>query len=132
MKNKVLYNKIEQTKAISALSKGIKAYALELVESAEVELTLYNSKDELLNGASDWSEYSWGGNALIYDGDIVERLCTPSKIKRFKNGKLNKPNAHEEWLDIQATALCQAYLLIRSKLKSMLSGKEEKDVKSKD
>lgn len=61
----------------------------------------------LLNGARDWSEYSWGGCALIYDGDIAARVCTPSELRRTQGGQRD-PNPREAWLDVQARALCQA------------------------
>ena len=71
----------------SAWNKGVTVYALELLYKLE-ENREYNKADkylnplelktELLNGADDWSAYSWGGSALIYDSDIAERLCTPS------------------------------------------------------
>ena len=115
MKNKELYKKIEEVAAKSAWSKGVKAYALELIEGAETVLTRENLREELLNGASDWSEYSWGGCSLIYDFDIAERLCAPSELKKKKGGEL-KPNSREEWLDVQARALRQAFLMIRSNL----------------
>ena len=60
-----------------------------------------------LNGAKNWSEYSWGGGALIYNGDIAARLCTPSELKKTRNGE-RRPNSQEEWLDVQARALRQA------------------------
>lgn len=102
----------------SAWSKGVEVYALELVEQLE-ELTegeyFYIEdiktpkllKRALLNGAYDWSQYSWGGCALIYNSDIAKRLCTPSELKRTREGAL-KPNSNEEWLDTQARALYQA------------------------
>jgi len=61
----------------------------------------------MLNGAQNWYQYSWGGCSLIYDRDIAERLCTPSELKRTKNGE-RRPNQNEEWLDVQARALRQA------------------------
>lgn len=61
----------------------------------------------LLNGARDWSEYSWGGCALIYDGDIAARVCTPSELRRTHGGQRD-PNPRETWLDVQARALYQA------------------------
>lgn len=112
---KELYKEIEQMKVRSAWSKGVKAYALELLEDVEVELTRENVLIELLNGANNWHEFSWGGCALIYDGDIAERLCTPSELKKKKDGKLS-PNSKEDWLDVQARALRQAFSMIRSKL----------------
>ena len=114
--NTLLRNRLEELTTKSAWGKGVKAYALELIDGAEVELTRDNVLEELLNGAESWSEYSWGGCSLIYDGDIVERVCTPSEIKRFEQGKLKKPNANEAWLDLQTRALQQAYGLIRRAL----------------
>lgn len=61
-----------------------------------------------MNGARDWNQYSYGGNACIYDSDIAEGLCTPSELKRRDYGR-KKPNAREEWLDVQIRALYQAY-----------------------
>jgi len=112
MKNIFLYNKIESFKSRSAWSRGVQTYALELVESAEIELTAENVKAELLNGAQNWKQYSEGGCALIYDGDIAERLCSPSELKKKKGGDL-QPSSRESWLDVQARALFQAFNLIR-------------------
>ena len=114
--NTLLKSKLEALEPKSAWSKGVKAYALELVESAEVELSEDNTLKVLLNGAANWSDYSWGGCAYVYDGDIVEMLGTPSEIKKFNDGKLRKPNANEEWLDVQTRALNQAYRLIARNL----------------
>ena len=61
----------------------------------------------LLNGADSWGQYSWGGCSLIYNGDIAERLCSPSEFKKCREGE-RRPNAREEWLDTQARALYQA------------------------
>ena len=64
----------------------------------------------MLNGAVDWSAYSWGGSSLVYNQDIAERLCSPSGLKRVtnKNGLRDYPNSREHWLDVQARALYQA------------------------
>lgn len=97
-----------------AWEKGVKEYAIELVESLQYApyqdiapegTTLL--KQVLLNGARDWSHYSYGGNSLIYDCDIAERLCSPSELKKKKGGDL-PPNSREDWLDVQARALHQA------------------------
>jgi hypothetical protein len=112
MKNLSLYKKLESIKSLSAWSRGVKTYALELVESAEKELTPENVKAELLNGAQNWKQFSEGGCSLIYDADIAERLCTPSDLKKKKGGDL-QPNSRETWLDVQARALFQAFNLIR-------------------
>lgn len=114
--NTNITNKLNATRARSAWKRGVKEYALELVESAEIELTPENLKATLLNGARDWSQYSQGGCAAIYDADIAGRLCSPSELKRKKGGDL-QPNTRESWLDVQARALFQAFSLINRLLK---------------
>lgn len=102
----------------SAWDKGVRVYAdelldelLEAIRGGWVDLDDMGSdklvRKALLNGASDWKEYSWGGCSLIYDGDIAERLCTPSELKKTRHGE-RRPNGREEWLDVQARALRQA------------------------
>ena len=109
---------IESQKTRSAWTRGVKAYALELIDELEEAIShgYFDESDlespkllerQLLNGASNWNEYSWGGCSLIYNGDIAERLCTPSELKKTDNGR-KKPNANEGWLDTQARALWQA------------------------
>lgn len=102
----------------SAWSKGVTAYALELVENLKeaIDGGYFDPADleapklverALLNGASNWSQYSWGGSSLICDYEIAERTCTPSELKKTRNGE-RRPNSREEWLDVQARALYQA------------------------
>ena len=109
---------LENRKDRSAWNKGVTIYALELVENLEEaidggyfeEEDIANNsllKKALLNGASDWEQFSWGGCSLIYNSDIAERLCCPSELKRTRNGE-KKPNSREEWFDTQARALYQA------------------------
>jgi len=98
---------ISATTPASAWKKGVKLYALELLESLEGDYT----EAALLNGAENWSAYSYGGCSLIYDAEIAERLATPSEFKRNKGGELS-PNARESWLDCQSRALSQAARLI--------------------
>ncbi len=105
---------IKESPARSAWSKGVKEYALELIEELPDNQEFYGSpadKKELLNGADNWQQYSEGGASLIYDQDIAERLCNPSEYKRTKEGQ-NPPNARENWIDVQARALYQAANLI--------------------
>lgn len=99
---------------ISKWAQGVNEYKAELLE-AYTEAKAYDASLELteaalLNGASSWSEYSWGGSALIYDVDIAERLATPSDIKRrtLKDGLSSWASPTEQWLDVQARALYQA------------------------
>lgn len=105
---------IENEKARSAWSKGVKVYALELIEEWEEGREVHGSpmdKKDLLNGADSWKRFSFGGYSLIYDGDIAERLCTPSELKVTRNGERN-PNGQESWLDVQTRALFQACNMI--------------------
>lgn len=109
--------------ARSAWARGVKEYAAELLDGLEEAARggWFDADDlaapklvtrALLNGASDWSQYSWGGCSLIYNGDIAARLCSPSELKRARNGE-RRPNSREEWLDTQARALFQAAALLR-------------------
>lgn len=102
----------------SAWGRGVAMYALDLLDTVE-EWSEYNNGAEIpnnraelkkiaLNGAKDWEQYSWGGSSLCYDGQIAERLCAPSELKRTRNGERN-PNGRESWLDCQARALYQAF-----------------------
>lgn len=106
---------LEAHKDRSAWGRGVNAYALELVEELR-ERAAYEGRNPepgkecrewMLNGAQDWNQYSWGGSSLIYNGDIAERLCTPSELKKTRHGE-RRPNSREEWLDTQARALTQA------------------------
>lgn len=106
-----LLNKLNERTDRSAWDKAVTLYAYELVESLEVEELpedFAEFKTLMLNGADDWSQYSWGGSSLIYDCDIAERTCTPSELKKTKGGE-RRPNSREEWLDVQARALSQAF-----------------------
>jgi len=104
---------IAASPATSAWKRGVKAYALEMVEELADYLDPTYSPEKLLNGAENWSEYSYGGNALIYNYDIAERLCSPSELKRCKGGD-NQPSPRESWLDVQTRALRQASRLVHN------------------
>ena len=123
MKTNELYSKIENVNARSAWSKGVKWYALYLLENLQEYTDVVPERSEiesvLLNGASDWEQYSYGGCALIFDGGIARTVCSPSELKRVtrKDGTLrDKANSRETWLDVQARALYQACNLIKSML----------------
>ncbi len=107
----------------SAWGRGVLKYAAELLEwlaadqcarraigmpvTPFAEVTAHDLNVRLRNGARDWHEYSYGGCALIYDGDIAARLCTASELRRTHNGQRD-PNPRETWLDVQARALTSA------------------------
>lgn len=112
---------IESKKTRSAWDKGVKEYALELLEdmenernaAKETDMTVYPAtlEVELLNGAMNWKQFSLGGCSLIYDKQIAKRLCTASELKKTRNGE-KQPNANEQWLDVQTRALRQAENMI--------------------
>ncbi|MFA5377379.1 MAG: hypothetical protein WC455_16630 [Dehalococcoidia bacterium] len=111
---KELREKIEAKKCRSAWDRGVKNYALDLIEEWSEDREFYGSpadRKELLNGASSWEQYSEGGCALIYDEDIAGRTSNPSELKKTDNGRRN-PNRRESWLDVQTRALFQAERLI--------------------
>lgn len=102
---------------------------------------------ELLNGAENWNQYSYGGLAFVDDSRIAAHYCTPSELKKFSylddgagfTSIGRQPNSKETWLDIQAKALCQAEMLIAGSLekieqtqKILREGKVETKSKSID
>ena len=95
---------------MSKWNDGVELYAEELREFL-ADNGLEATEQNMLNGADDWEQYSYGGSSLIYDQDIAERLCSPSELKRKKSGDL-PPSSRESWLDCQARALLQAARLI--------------------
>ena len=123
---------LEARKDRSAWDKGVTVYALELVEQlAEAAESGYIDAEDLtaprmlrkalLNGADDWSAYSWGGCSLICNSDIAERLCCPSELKRTRNGE-RRPNSRGEWLDTQARALSQAEARVQRVMRDVMEG----------
>ena len=113
-------NIIENIKTRSAWSKGVKAYALEMLERFE-EWRKYNEENghELptidertaLNGASDWDEWAYGGCGLVYDAYIAERLCTQSELRKTRGG-MYPPTGASSWLLVEGRAARQAWRLI--------------------
>lgn len=114
----------------SAWDRGVMQYAEELTAELAENInggyitlaqlaTAEGRKAALLNGAKDWSQYSYGGSALIYDYEIAERLCNPSELKKTRGGERN-PNSRETWLDCQARALTQAAARVREAVRFVL------------
>lgn len=102
--NDTLRSAIDTVQARSAWMRGVKAYAHDLLDALEDRpVTMEN----LLNGASSWREWAYGGCGQVYDADIAERLCAPWELKRNDHGRL-PPNANESWLEVEARAACQA------------------------
>lgn len=114
--------RLEAVKTRSCWDRGVKGFALDLLESYEniCEYCEHDgqpipelNEETLLNGADDWNAYCYGGLALIYDGDIAKNLCPPSELKRTDNGN-KAPNDREGWQDVQARAYFQAYRMLMS------------------
>ena len=113
-------NEVMNTKTRSAWSKGVKAYALDILANFE-EWQKFNESEGLecpeldartaLNGAQDWSAWAYGGCGLVYDSAICAALCTESEKKRTDNGA-RQPNPRETWLDVEARAARQAWQMI--------------------
>lgn len=112
----------------SAWDKGVKTYAVELLEKLQEQAEgNYITLDDLysvnmlnkamLNGAENWVHYSEGGNAIIWDEEIMQRLCNASEFKKYQNGKLNTRETPHQ---IQGRALFQAANLVKSYIKSYL------------
>lgn len=113
----------KRTGYASAWGRGVKKYALDILDDlkqiADYEgepLQLDGASFEqfesvALNGAENWQEFSRGGLALIYDGDIAKRLSTKTELKKTNDGE-KQPNSRETWLDVQARALYQAARLV--------------------
>ena len=104
----------------SAWNRAVKAYALELLDSVEVEeienAPQYGNdrtgrtsglRPVLINGARTWLEYSEGGCSLVYDDEIAERCCSPSQYQRSNEGRKVMLRGRS-WLEVQAWALNQA------------------------
>jgi hypothetical protein len=109
-----IQKQLENQKARSCWARGVLDFAVDLVadaiENNGAEFTP-PSRSELerllLNGAENWEKYSRGGGALVSNTSIAKALCTPSELKKNKNGQ-RRPSKKEERLDIQARALFQA------------------------
>lgn len=128
-------NRLTAKRARSAWGRGVSQYATDMLAELEeyVEYQLQNGEEWeplpmgaalekiLLNGADNWSHYSWSGCSLCYNEDIARTLCTPSELKRTDYGR-RRPNAREEWLDTQARALYQASLLVKSAVRVAQAG----------
>lgn len=109
---------LEAVKCRSAWSKGVKEYAYMLLKdifSYSDYKAITNFKalhKELLDGAKNWKQFSFICCDLFLNEDIAKTLCSPSELKKCKNGML-RPNKKETWLDVQTRALIQAEILIK-------------------
>lgn len=109
---------IESQPARSAWGRGVKTYALEMIDNleeynrGEVPSSTNEMMDWLLNGARDWKQASEGGSWLITNEEIAQRLCSPAELKKVAGGR-RQPNKRETWIDVQARALFQAAQIVK-------------------
>lgn len=123
---KAIYDRCQFSQR-SAWSRGVREYAEELLDRLEEYITVDHAtvssvpelEELLLNGAEDWTRYSFGGCALIYNGDIATRLSSPSELKRTDYGN-KRPNMYESWVQCQGRALYQAAGIIKKAYKEVL------------
>ena len=112
---------VSSSSARSAWSRGVRAYALDLLDNIE-EMSNYEmsnfgeylaiSEEVALNGAGCWSNYAAGGCGLVYTSAILERLCTASELRR-----LNRSGRSDiDEIEIEGRALFQAWRLIAENL----------------
>lgn len=102
--------------ARSAWGRGVLETAIDILDTVKGDfpnVEISKLEKVCLNGASDWSQYSWGGCLLIYDDGIAKRFCSPSELKKVTGSHgLRNPNKREQWLDVQARGAFQAFNLI--------------------
>ena len=117
MNKEATLKNLKAVKCRSAWSKGVKEYAYSLLGNI-FSYSDYKAINDckslhevLLNGAKDWKQFSYSCRGLVLDEDIAKTLCSPSELKKCKNGML-RPNKQEQWLDVQARALFQAEIII--------------------
>lgn len=116
-----LLERVESIKVRSAWRNGVKTYAIELLDNAlsnrecEYFASLQELKAAILNGASDWKQFSYGGMGFVYDEAICRTLCSPSEYRKmhYKEGGVKQPNSRETWCDVEARALSHAWELIK-------------------
>jgi hypothetical protein len=111
-----LYETITAMSARSAWDRGVIETAIDILDTVKgdfLNVEISELEKVCLNGASDWSQYSWGGCLLIYNEGIAERFCSPSELKKVTGVRgLRNPNKQEQWLDVQARGASQAFNLI--------------------
>lgn len=114
---------IDARRLRSSWDNGVRLYSHELIQNLfywTISMShkldgIAEAEEKALNGASSWEQYSQSGFSLVANEDIARRLCTPSELRRCKGG-LKNPNSNEDWIDVQARALFQAWEMVRDAL----------------
>ena len=103
-----------QEKPRSAWTRGVNNIAMDIV--SEILENADGNDAPHFNRVEDFARHFYnvslreavdGGCFLVYDYDIAENFCTPSELKRVKNGERN-PNSRETWLDVMYRGAYQA------------------------
>lgn len=94
----------------SQWERGVEFYAHFLAEELNdnflpEEIEVKNIISILLNGASNWHQFAWGGCGQIYNGDIASTLLTPSQQKKITRADTV---GGYHLLDLEAQALAGA------------------------
>lgn len=101
----------------STWSRGVNSYALEILENLKFSSNYYHSvngefpplsESLALHGAANWEQYAAGGCGLVFTSKILERLCTPSELRRLGRSACYTIDA----IALEARALFQAWRLI--------------------
>ena len=117
----------------SYYAKAVKEDALDLVDNIDEALEYGDIESIpedgrelralLLNGASDWKQYSWGGCALVYNYDIKEHYLTLSERERYTGDTVRGSHL----LDIQANALSQACDIVCAAVRALVAERSENE-----
>ena len=109
-----IYNLLTQEKPRSAWSRGVNNIAIDIVAKILEEHDGNDAPHFYSVPDFAWHFYGVslreavdGGCFLIYDTHIAANFCTPSELKRVKNGERN-PNSRETWLDVMYRGAYQA------------------------
>lgn len=109
-----IYTILIQEKPRSAWARGVNNIAKDIVNEILVEPN--GSEAPHFNLVEQFARHFYGvslreavdgGFFLVYDSDIAANFCTPSELKRSKNGA-NNPNSFETWLDLLYRGTYQA------------------------
>ena len=109
-------NIIEELKSYqygSIWDNGVKAYAIDILQNVRDAIKYHGEEPEsieeleevMLDGASSWREYSYAGNALVYNGEIKSRL--------FNGRDELNPYPDDSLLDVQTYALEEASNMVK-------------------
>ena len=118
----------------STWAKAVKADAIDFVkcniadalECGDIESIPEDGRELralLLNGASDWKQYSWGGCALVYNYDIKEHYLSSSERERYAGDTVRGTHL----LDIQAAALSQACDIVCAAVRALVAERNENE-----